>query len=90
MGKRYFTITLVFFLGLTSCSTMNSKTSRQDIPLIHRDETISDVQTAVGSLTNAITFQTIRAKYCPVCGTHYGPGVMDCPKDGTKLKEVEE
>ena len=47
-------------------------------------------RTAVGAVADVVSLKGARAKYCPLCGRRYGPGLVSCPKDNAELKEVEE
>ncbi|MFA5059007.1 MAG: hypothetical protein WC676_00055 [Candidatus Omnitrophota bacterium] len=49
-----------------------------------------EAQSAVGVVAEAISGQNIKSKYCPLCGRHFSSRVENCPKDNTKLLEVED
>jgi len=76
--ESFLSLFLTLFLT-AGCQTVSEK-----------KETPKEAASAVQSVVSGVTGKAVRAKYCPVCGRHYGPRVLTCPADGTILKEIEE
>lgn len=84
---------LFFFIGLfvlIGCQASSVHRSRSIGSDQRPSETVRDVQTAVKSVADSVTFQQVNIKYCPTCGRRYSPEQERCPLDGALLMELKD
>ncbi len=80
-------IFLFFILGCVSMPVQRTSRLKELSQDIQRDK---QAQSAIESLTQAISSNSTAVHYCPVDGERFSPRVKICPTHHVLLKEVQQ
>ena len=78
-------------MGAVVGAVTGKETSEQDLrKLEHQIRHDKEAQSAVESITGALSDPSSAGKYCPVDGERYSSKFEKCPNHGVLLKNIEE